>query len=215
MAIGKNLFWSNWSSFRRKIEQKTMQQAKLSWDFAKKETNSHRAHKIFCNGCNFHCNFHPWFHVRNRTAWLMCVCLCVMSVGVRCEADKVFSHALLYFILFFFCFPWGSPEPQSFGPNIAFFREALAILWLWRGMGMDFGLQTGGKLVGRHRELNLGPPAWESGVLAIALQGPPLFYFIWQSSNFLEALIKLLWLHHPSKSLVKYGPSWHCTPVAA
>ena len=31
---------------------------------------------------------------------------------------------------FFFCFPWGSPEPQSFGPNFAFFREALAILWL-------------------------------------------------------------------------------------
>ncbi len=27
----------------------------------------------------------------------------------------------------FFCFPWGSPEPQSFGPNFAFFREALAI----------------------------------------------------------------------------------------
>ncbi len=33
-------------------------------------------------------------------------------------------HALFYF----FCFPWGSPEPQSFGPNFAFFREALAIL---------------------------------------------------------------------------------------
>ena len=30
----------------------------------------------------------------------------------------------------FFCFPWGSPEPQSFGPNFALFREALAILWL-------------------------------------------------------------------------------------
>ncbi len=29
---------------------------------------------------------------------------------------------------FFFCFQWGSPEPQSFGPNFAFFREALAIL---------------------------------------------------------------------------------------
>ncbi len=28
----------------------------------------------------------------------------------------------------FFCFPWGSPEPQSFGPNFTFFREALAIL---------------------------------------------------------------------------------------
>ncbi len=28
----------------------------------------------------------------------------------------------------FFCFPWGSPEPQSFGPNFAFFREALAII---------------------------------------------------------------------------------------
>ncbi len=28
----------------------------------------------------------------------------------------------------FFFFPWGSPEPQSFGPNFAFFREALAIL---------------------------------------------------------------------------------------
>ncbi len=31
-------------------------------------------------------------------------------------------------VFFFFCFPWGSPEPQSFGPNFAFFREALAIL---------------------------------------------------------------------------------------
>ncbi len=30
--------------------------------------------------------------------------------------------------LLFFCFPWGSPEPQSFGPNLAFLREALAIL---------------------------------------------------------------------------------------
>ncbi len=28
----------------------------------------------------------------------------------------------------FFCFPWGSPEPLSFGPNFAFLREALAIL---------------------------------------------------------------------------------------
>ncbi len=27
-----------------------------------------------------------------------------------------------------FCFPWGSPEPHSFGPNFAFFREALAIV---------------------------------------------------------------------------------------
>ena len=31
-------------------------------------------------------------------------------------------------INFFFFFPWGTPEPQSFGPNFAFFREALAIL---------------------------------------------------------------------------------------
>ncbi len=30
----------------------------------------------------------------------------------------------------FFCFTWGSPEPQSFGPNFVFFRETLAILWL-------------------------------------------------------------------------------------
>ncbi len=31
-------------------------------------------------------------------------------------------------LFLFFCFPWGSLEPQSFGPNFAFFREALAIL---------------------------------------------------------------------------------------
>ncbi len=36
---------------------------------------------------------------------------------------------------FFFCFPWGSPEPQSFGPNFAFFREALALLGLKAGYG--------------------------------------------------------------------------------
>ena len=34
-----------------------------------------------------------------------------------------------------------------------------------------FGLQT---LVGRHRDSNPGPPACESGVVAITLRGPPL-----------------------------------------
>ncbi len=43
-------------------------------------------------------------------------------------------------IVFFCCFPWGSPEPQSFGPNFAFFREALLpFLDFRRGMGMDLG----------------------------------------------------------------------------
>ena len=38
-------------------------------------------------------------------------------------------------------------------------------------MGMD-GLQTGRKLVGKHRDLNPGPPACESGVVTITLRGP-------------------------------------------
>ncbi len=41
-----------------------------------------------------------------------------------------------------------------------------------RGMGV-FGLQT---LAGRHRDLNFGPPACESGVVAITLRGQPFLF---------------------------------------
>ena len=51
--------------------------------------------------------------------------------------------------------------------------KPLPFIDFWRGMGMD-GLQTGRKLVGRHRDLNPGPPACESGVLAVTLRG-----FMW------------------------------------
>ncbi len=44
--------------------------------------------------------------------------------------DKVSFPFKFAFLVVFFCFPWGSPEPQSFGPNFAFFREALALLGL-------------------------------------------------------------------------------------
>ncbi len=48
---------------------------------------------------------------------------------------------------------------------------------------LDASLRPGGgvwgrwapKLVGRHRDLNPGPPACESGVLAITLRGPPRY----------------------------------------
>ncbi len=91
------------------------------------------------------------------------------NTHVNCEPGakfhKTYIITLLQFLLseiyifVFFFFPWGSPEPQSFGPNFAFFREALAILFDFRrGMGMDFGLQTDQKLVGRQRDLNPGPP---------------------------------------------------------
>ena len=46
---------------------------------------------------------------------------CAAAAGQEVGEQKYCSNA-------FFCFPWGSPEPQSFGPNFAFFREALAIL---------------------------------------------------------------------------------------
>ncbi len=46
------------------------------------------------------------------------------------RSESCFLETFCWFSpdIFFFCFPWGSPEPQSFGPNFAFFREALAIL---------------------------------------------------------------------------------------
>ncbi len=69
-----------------------------------------------------------------------------------------------------FLLPLGLPDLLSFSPNFSFFREVLALLGL-RGMGMD-GLQTGKKLVRRHRDLNPGSPACESGVVNIMLRRP-------------------------------------------
>ncbi len=60
------------------------------------------------------------------------------------------------------------PTSPSSGKPLPFFDFR-------RGMRMD-GLQTGRKMVGRHRDLNPGPPAWESGVLAVTLRGRPSYY---------------------------------------
>ncbi len=85
-----------------------------------------------------------------------------------------FSLFLLNSFFFFFFFASrgalrnhspSAPTSPSSGKPLPFFDFR-------RGKGMD-GLQTGRKLVGRHRDLNPGPPAWESGVLAITLRGPP------------------------------------------
>ncbi len=73
--------------------------------------------------------------------------------------SQIFYEALTKFFLaksFFFCHPGCS----AFAYTIPF-RDPWHIFATWRrGMGV-FGLQT---LVGRHRDLNPGPPAWESGV---------------------------------------------------
>ncbi len=42
--------------------------------------------------------------------------------------QRVRSNTRMVVNISFFCFPWGSPEPQSLDPNFVFFREALAIL---------------------------------------------------------------------------------------
>ncbi len=51
-------------------------------------------------------------------------------------------------------------------------------------------------MVGRHRDLNPGPPACESGVVAIALRRPPLKGILWGNvlfSSFYYFLATQVW----------------------
>ncbi len=79
----------------------------------------------------------------------------------------------IYFFLCFFASRGALRNHSPSAPTSPCSGKPLPFFDFRRGMGMDFGLQTGRKLVGRHRDLNPGPPAWESGVLAITLRGPP------------------------------------------
>ncbi len=85
----------------------------------------------------------------------------------------------IYWVVFhfFFLLPVGLSGTTVLRPQLCLLQGRPCHYFDFRrGMGMD-RLQTGRKLVGRHRDLNPGPSAWESGVLAVVLRGPPLAVF--------------------------------------
>ncbi len=114
---------------------------------------------------NFHWEVIRCFPIK----WLIRL---VGSVALS-SLSKVSKKVFLFFFYFFKASRGALRNHSPSAPTSPSSGKPLPFFDFRRGMGMDFGLQSDRKLLGRHRDWNPGPPAWESGVLAITLRGPP------------------------------------------